>query len=187
MGKLIAALGFSSIIPVLVSVALILGLGFTSCSTIKSLGQAQAARDGYLKDRDSLAQWGDVTCAPTLNPFREKDRKNWGAKCQAAVIELAGFKAATIKASNDLRTAAETAQRAADEADTKVLRVATERRRRAEQRLEKANAEIKEDRVGPQWFDAISDFAGLRPSHADLNDPERPLGGGGVNEGQPPA
>lgn len=112
--------------------------------------------------------WIDVACASAGRPWAAVpgSKRAAGDACQAEIAALARFRADTA------RITAQTLADAAVTRDTKLLedtaatRRAAEDTRAATELMEKANAELKDDRVSGAWFDAFNRTAGLRsPAH----------------------
>jgi len=140
--------------------ALIAVLAFCYQSGVK------AAREINLitVDRDSIARWADVTCALTGKVYRAPGmkREEWGRACQSEIQALADFRRNTTETTNTamanhLKTQVEQAA-----ADLAAARRANEQTARALKRMEAADASVKDDHVGGDWFGALNELGGLR-------------------------
>ncbi|MEY2884433.1 MAG: hypothetical protein RL490_2157 [Pseudomonadota bacterium] len=101
---------------------------------------------------------------PTLPGKKPPPPLRPGVQCQAEIAALAKFRADTARlTASTLATA--TANR--DEkllADTAATRRAAEDARTAAQAMETANDDLKNDRVSGAWFDAFNRAAGMQPA-----------------------
>lgn len=126
-------------------------------------------------DRDRLLGWATAACATTGEGFMPSIRKatstggrsvtvivRRGARCEARIISLAAFERATAVESARIMADAVTDAEARTASDEALARIAAEAAREANERMEKANAKVEDDRTGSVWFDALNDLAGLR-------------------------
>lgn len=118
---------------------------------------------GY-QERDVLAQWIDIQCAAAGEPYRPaRPRLKPGQACATQISALAAFRAETDQASVRILSAASAERDAKTATATLQAQRAADSARRAAQMMETANAAVKDDdRVGPGWFDALNQSAGLR-------------------------
>lgn len=145
------------------AVAATIALGATASMYFAKLG-AEAAQRVAVADRDSIARWGDITCALTGTVYRAKDtkRSDWGKACQGRIQYLAKFEADTVNGTNQVLNDRLKRQSDKAAADLAAAVKAASRTERAAARMEKANAGIQEDRVGGEYFAALNELGGLR-------------------------
>lgn len=136
------------------------------------LGLAAWGAAGH-RDAAQLKRWAEVTCAAAGEPFefqphtdpatkRPAKRQARGVACARRVGTLATFEretdrqtAAVLVDALEQREGKTIADTASAARDAKAARAAAER-------MEKEDASVEGDRVGADWFDALSGVAGLR-------------------------
>lgn len=148
---------------------LLLAMGAVAAYLWAQLGAARA-------DRDQLSAWATTVCADagalfaagtsaetTTDGKRVTVDHGRGEVCRVQIRALAAYRHDT-----EAGTARLLAQHAQDQADKSKADLATARAaalaaEAAAQHMEEQNAAITDDdRVGPGWFGALNDLAGLR-------------------------
>lgn len=123
-------------------------------------------------DRDRLYASAETTCAAAGESFvaapaaaAPKGRiavHRRGARCQARVAGLAAYERFAAAESARILAEANTAREGKTNRDVVLARSAADAARVAATKMEKANAQVHQDRTGADWFDALNDLAGLR-------------------------
>jgi len=128
------------------------------------------------RDRDQLLGFARVACATAGTEFDASVEQRVNAKgkpvtvklkrgeaCSKRMLGLAAFERDATKASNTALAGALQEHATKSEADATAAARDAAAAERAAQRMEHAdNAIPKDDRVGPDWFDALNGLAGLR-------------------------
>jgi len=128
------------------------------------------------RERDQLLGFARVACATAGTEFDASVEQRVNAKgkpvtvklkrgeaCSKRTRELAAFERDATKASNTALAGALQEHANKSEADASAAARDAAAAERAAQRMEQAdNAIPKDDRVGPDWFDALNGLAGLR-------------------------
>lgn len=120
-----------------------------------------------------LRRWADVTCASAGAPFVHVDhldpasgkpapRLKRGVACARRIADLAAFERSTNSESVTVLTDALEEQAARSDADAASAARDARAARAATERMEKADANLTDDQVGPDWFDALDELGGLR-------------------------
>ena len=123
------------------------------------------------RDRDSLLGFARLACAAagaefdasisTVNGKAVSHKR--GELCSGRIHALGAFERDTLKASNDGLAGALADHASKSEADALAAARDAAAAGAAAQRMEQAENEVRQDdRVGPAWFDALNDLAGLR-------------------------
>lgn len=112
-------------------------------------------------DRDSLIAWADTACASAGAEFQPEDGKR-GETCAARLRDLAKFEHDTLQASNTVMADAMAQRDRKAAADLAAATRNANAAAAAAQRMEQANANLSDDRVGADWFGALNAVAGLR-------------------------
>jgi len=128
------------------------------------------------RDRDALLGFARISCATAGTQFDASVEQRADAKgkpvtvklkrgeaCSLRMLELAAFERDATKASNTALAGALKEHATKSEADADAAARDAAAASAAAQRMEQAdNAIQKDDRVGPDWFDAFNGLAGLR-------------------------
>lgn len=108
-------------------------------------------------ERDQAVRFAVHACAIAGQPKAD-------AACIGAIEALAAFERDALRVSNAALAQAQRDRDAKSAADLAASRQAADRAASAIEQLEKADAQVSGDHVGADWFGAVNDAAGLRPS-----------------------
>jgi len=128
------------------------------------------------RDRDALLGFARISCATAGTQFDASVEQRADAKgkpvtvklkrgeaCSLRMLELSAFERDATKASNSALAGALKEHANKSEADASAAARDAAAAERAAQRMEQADNDIqKDDRLGPDWFDAFNGLAGLR-------------------------
>lgn len=109
----------------------------------------------------------ETICAATGTPYRLDERgrilprDKWGVGCLAAVQRLVSDAATRATVALDAVTDHRAEQVKLNTADAGAVRTHEARRTKAKRKLEAIHATATDNHVGPDWFDALGDLAGL--------------------------
>jgi hypothetical protein len=124
-------------------------------------------------DRDALLAFANVTCAAAGAEFeasavlegKKTVKHKRGELCLVRVRYLSQLERDTLKASNSGLAAALDDHARKSEADASAAARSAAAAAAASHNMERQeNAIAQDNRVGPDWFDAINRLAGLQPS-----------------------
>lgn len=117
-------------------------------------------------NRLSLIAAADRICEASGVPFRPEGvpSREWGLTCLEKVRWLRDVE--SDLATESLTTAIDAMNTRAAKESADAARAATMARRTDErvQRMEQADAAVKDDIVGPSWAGSVNDLGGLRPA-----------------------
>lgn len=135
-------------------------------------------------DRDWLQSWAESVCVAVGAPLEASKGHKRGDVCRATINGLISFKTQAAVQTSTILVKAEAARVEKTNAHIGRVRVQAKRAETAKENMEKADAAVVEDRVGDEWFGALSDLAGLRPR---TDSPAAPAdSGSGGGEGHAP-
>lgn len=120
------------------------------------------------RDRDALAAWSNATCLAAGSPAELGDAgkldKDAAAKtCRRVVADLVAFRRDSQAATSAALAKADSDRAAKAAADITTASNQAAARQVAGRKMETENEKLENDRVGPDWFDALNRLGGLLP------------------------